>query len=88
MKEGLILQVILFSSTHSKSESRWLNIISSRTSPLCKSSDSHTSLCLDPEALESSLNIARDLSWFTKSLSDLQNKTQARKVLEKTSAGL
>lgn len=35
-----------------------------------------TSLFLDPEDLESSLYMARDLSWFTKSLSDLQHKTR------------
>lgn len=33
-----------------------------------------TSLLLDPPDLESSLNMARDLSWFTRSLSDLQRK--------------
>lgn len=34
-----------------------------------------TSLLLDPPDLESSLNMARDLSWFTRSLSDLQTQT-------------
>lgn len=35
-----------------------------------------TSLFLDPADLESSLYMAKDLSWFTKSLSDLQHTTQ------------
>lgn len=36
-----------------------------------------TSLCLDPPDLELSLYMARDLSWFIKSLSDLQHRTRS-----------
>lgn len=45
-----------------------------------------TSLFLDPADLESSLCIERerDLSWFTKSLSDLQQQTRFRRLDTKT----
>lgn len=45
-----------------------------------------TSLFLDPADLESSLNMARDLSWFTKSLSDLQHRSRHHKFLQKDSS--
>lgn len=47
-----------------------------------------TSLFLDPADLESSLNMARDLSWFTKSLSDLQHKTRQYKFYKRLKSTL